>query len=165
MAATLLILNRFSDTSVTLRLSGKFAARYLLAMSPHTARICGRLSHRYLCAAVVADGRRGVVRICACRRRRLFSRQWHRQRLRLQWPSQPRCSAVAQSSREPTSRLRRLSLARRRGDIFTGRFDSYVCALLWRCWLGGGKGIRPVKKLSGGVLAWLSVWSEVQTCI
>jgi len=32
-------------------------------------------------------------------------------------------------------------------------------------WLGGRKGIRPVKKLSGGVLAWLSVWSEVQTCI
>jgi len=27
-------------------------------------------------------------------------------------------------------------------------------------WLGGSKGIRPVKKLSGGVLAWLSVWSE-----
>ena len=25
--------------------------------------------------------------------------------------------------------------------------------------------IRPVKKLSGGVLAWLSDWSEVQTCI
>ena len=37
--------------------------------------------------------------------------------------------------------------------------------MLWRCWLGGRKGIRPVKKLSGGVLAWLSVWSEVQTCI
>jgi len=31
--------------------------------------------------------------------------------------------------------------------------------------LGGRKGIRPVKKLSGGVLAWLSDWSEVQTCI
>jgi len=31
--------------------------------------------------------------------------------------------------------------------------------------LGGRKGIRPVKKLSGGVLVWLSVWSEVQTCI
>jgi len=27
------------------------------------------------------------------------------------------------------------------------------------------KGIRPVKKLSGEVLAWLSVWSEMQTCI
>ena len=27
------------------------------------------------------------------------------------------------------------------------------------------KGIHPVKKLSGGVLAWLSVWSEVQTCM
>ena len=33
------------------------------------------------------------------------------------------------------------------------------------CWLGGRKGIRPVKKLSSEVLAWLSVCSEVQTCI
>ena len=40
-----------------------------------------------------------------------------------------------------------------------------ICSVLWRCWLGGRKGIRPVKKLSSGVLAWLSVWSEVQTCI
>ena len=31
--------------------------------------------------------------------------------------------------------------------------------------VGGRKGIQPVKKLSGGVLAWLSVWSEVLTCI
>ena len=38
-------------------------------------------------------------------------------------------------------------------------------SVLWRCWLGGRKGIRPVKILSSGVLAWLSVWSEVQTCI
>jgi len=29
-----------------------------------------------------------------------------------------------------------------------------------RCWLGGRKGIRPVK-----TDWWLSVWSEVQTCI
>jgi len=29
--------------------------------------------------------------------------------------------------------------------------------------LGGRKGIRPVKKLSGGILALLSVWSEVVT--
>ena len=36
--------------------------------------------------------------------------------------------------------------------------------VLWRCWLGGRKGIRPVKKLSGGMLVWLSVWSKVQTC-
>ena len=34
-------------------------------------------------------------------------------------------------------------------------------SVLWRCWLGGRKGIRPVKKLSAGVLRWLSVWSEV----
>ena len=39
-------------------------------------------------------------------------------------------------------------------------------SVLWRCWLGGRKGIRPVKKLSGGVLAWLSAWSKVlQTCM
>jgi len=41
---------------------------------------------------------------------------------------------------------------------------SSMPSVLWRCWLGGRKGIWPVKK-SGGVLAWLSVWSEVQTCI
>ena len=43
--------------------------------------------------------------------------------------------------------------------------SSILPSVLWRCWLGGRKGIRPVKKLSGGVLAWLSVWSEVQNCI
>jgi len=48
---------------------------------------------------------------------------------------------------------------------FTAWCYSSMPSVLWRCWLGGRKGIRPVKKLSGGVLAWLSVWSEVQTCI
>ena len=38
-------------------------------------------------------------------------------------------------------------------------------SVLWRCWLGGRKSIRPVKKLSSGVLAWLPVWSEMQACI
>ena len=37
-------------------------------------------------------------------------------------------------------------------------------SVLWRCWLGDRKGIRPVKNRVG-VLAWLSVWSKVQTCI
>ena len=37
-------------------------------------------------------------------------------------------------------------------------------SVLLRCWLGGRKGIRPVKT-EWWVLAWLSVWSEVQTCI
>ena len=40
-----------------------------------------------------------------------------------------------------------------------------VPSSLWHCWLGGRKGIRPVKNLSDGLLAWLSVWSEMQTCI
>jgi len=34
--------------------------------------------------------------------------------------------------------------------------EDMVPSVLWRCWLGGRKGIRPVKNLSGGVLAWLS---------
>ena len=49
-------------------------------------------------------------------------------------------------------------------DVSQG-FWCFLPSVLWRCWLGGRKGIRPVKKLSGGVLAWLSVWCEVQTCI
>jgi len=37
--------------------------------------------------------------------------------------------------------------------------------VLWHCWLGIRKSIRPVK-LSDEVLVWLSVWSEVQiVCI
>ena len=31
-------------------------------------------------------------------------------------------------------------------------------SVLWHCWLGGKKGIWPVKNLSGGVLVPLSVW-------
>ena len=49
---------------------------------------------------------------------------------------------------------------------FSNIASNIQCSLLlWRCWLSGRKGIRPVKKLSAEVLAWLSVWSEVQTCI
>jgi len=38
-------------------------------------------------------------------------------------------------------------------------------SVLWFCWLGVRNGVRPVEKLSGGVLAWLSVWSKVQICV
>jgi len=37
-------------------------------------------------------------------------------------------------------------------------------SVLWHCWLGGRKGIRPVKKPEWWG-AWLSVWSEVQVCV
>jgi len=37
-------------------------------------------------------------------------------------------------------------------------------SVLWHCWLGSRKGIRHVKTEWWGV-AWLSVWSKVQTCI
>ena len=37
-------------------------------------------------------------------------------------------------------------------DVISPAMPSVLC----RCWLGGRKGIRPVKKLSGGMLAWLS---------
>jgi len=41
-----------------------------------------------------------------------------------------------------------------------------VCSpsVLWRCWLGGRKGIWPVKTERWD-LAWLSVWGKVQICI
>ena len=42
---------------------------------------------------------------------------------------------------------------------------SFLPSVLWHCWLGGRKGIQPYKKMSGGALMWLSVWSELQTCI
>jgi len=32
-------------------------------------------------------------------------------------------------------------------------------------WLGSRKGIRPAKKLSDGMLAWLCVWVKMQICI
>ena len=35
----------------------------------------------------------------------------------------------------------------------------------FRLLVGRQEGHPACKKLSGGVLAWLSVWSEVQTCI
>jgi len=49
--------------------------------------------------------------------------------------------------------------------LWVSKFPYTVPSVLWGCWLGDRKSIRTVKKLSGGVLAWLPVWSEVQTCI
>jgi len=55
-------------------------------------------------------------------------------------------------------------------DMFTSDDSCNFCnyahlpSVLWRCWSGGRKGIRPVKT-KWWVLAWLSVWREVQTCI
>jgi len=47
---------------------------------------------------------------------------------------------------------------------FFCRFTSptVLPSVLWHRWLGIRKGIQLVKKLHGEVLAWLSVWSEVQ---
>ena len=51
------------------------------------------------------------------------------------------------------------------GEYFISNCIDFFLPVLWRSWFGGRKGIQPVKKLSGEVLVWLSVWSEVQTCI
>jgi len=40
-----------------------------------------------------------------------------------------------------------------------------LLSVLWRCWLGGRKGIRPVKKTEWWGAGVLFVWSKVQTCI
>ena len=43
-------------------------------------------------------------------------------------------------------------------------FSAYAFSALTLL-VGRQEGHPACKKLSGGVLAWLSVWSEVQTCI
>ena len=45
--------------------------------------------------------------------------------------------------------------------IFLKFHQLFLPSVRRHCWLGGRKGIWPVKKSSGEVLAWLSVWSEV----
>jgi len=35
-------------------------------------------------------------------------------------------------------------------------------SVLWNCWLGIGKNIRLLKKVTQWVLAWFSLWSEMQ---
>ena len=50
--------------------------------------------------------------------------------------------------------------------LFDGFFSSTTCAFSALTLLvGQQKGHPACKKLSGGVLAWLSAWSKVQTCI
>jgi len=49
--------------------------------------------------------------------------------------------------------------------LFDMRLSHLLSSVLWHCWMGGTKGIRPVNNLIGGVLAWLSVCNEVQTCM
>jgi len=48
-------------------------------------------------------------------------------------------------------------------DNYWRTCPSHVSALTLL--VGRQEGHPACKKLSGGVLAWLSVWSEVQTCI
>jgi len=49
---------------------------------------------------------------------------------------------------------------------FLCRFLSAFCLFSVLMLLVGRQEVHPAcKKLSGGVLAWLSVWSELQTCI
>ena len=45
------------------------------------------------------------------------------------------------------------------------RETSVLPSVLWHCWLGIRKSIQSVKKLSAAVLAWSSVWSEVQMMV
>ena len=48
-------------------------------------------------------------------------------------------------------------------ELLFSLYGQILPSVLWRRWLGSRKGFWYVKKiLSGEVLAWLSVWSEVQ---
>ena len=59
-------------------------------------------------------------------------------------------------------------------NFFADDLNIYISLSLWimpyafsasTLLVGRQEGHPACKKLSGGVLAWLSVWSEVQTCI
>ena len=53
-------------------------------------------------------------------------------------------------------------LGRRRNILYSSDEDPFSALTLL---VGRQEGHPACKKLSGGVLAWVSVWSEVQTCI
>ena len=46
--------------------------------------------------------------------------------------------------------------------LCTHILEKTLSSVLWHCWMGLRKSILPVRKLSDEVLAWLSVWREVQ---
>jgi len=48
---------------------------------------------------------------------------------------------------------------------FVGHLMSQIAFNALTLLVGRQEGHPACKKLSGGVLAWLSVWSEMQTCI
>jgi len=53
-------------------------------------------------------------------------------------------------------------------SLFNIHVCMYVCIIAFsvlKLLIGRQEGHPACKKLSGGVLAWLFVWSEVQTCI
>ena len=50
-------------------------------------------------------------------------------------------------------------------DNYLQLFYSHCAFSALMLLVGRQEGHPACKKLSGGVLAWLSVWSEVQTCI
>ena len=57
-----------------------------------------------------------------------------------------------------------LKLYPTRQHFLIQHLTTVVPSMLWRCWLGSRKGIRPVKNWVVG--CWRGyIWSEVQTCI
>ena len=50
-------------------------------------------------------------------------------------------------------------------SFFIYYWTQKLLSVLCCCWLDDRKGIQPVRKLSGGMLAWLCVWVKVLICI
>ena len=76
---------------------------------------------------------------------------WHR--LANYWPISLSCLRIGVRYRHSYSRKQ------------IGTCISYLAFSALTLLVGRQEGHPACKKLSGGVLAWLSVWSEVQTCI
>ena len=59
-----------------------------------------------------------------------------------------------------TSLVAKLMLISLKTSCSRSPIKVWMPSVLWHYWLGIRKSIWPVKKLSGGVLVWLSVWSN-----
>ena len=99
--------------------------------------------------------RRWLLPITAASRWRCCSRRGPRDDARCQ--CRDRCQCTSRAVARPASQV---PVSANLVPVFVT-----VPSVLWRSWLGGRKGVRPVKTEWWGVLAWLSLWSKMQTYI
>jgi len=64
-----------------------------------------------------------------------------------------------------SNNMKSLEIAEQEAEIYFSLTSLLLAFSALMLLVGRQEWLPACKKLSGGVLAWLSVWSEVQTCI